>query len=395
MSLIGEYINKKLSVNDLEKELLALIAKYNKIRGTYAFIYASAMTKPQIPDVALKQDDYYIIYDLLKDIDSENVDIYIETPGGSSETVEDIVRFLHNKFKIVSFVISGEAKSAGTIMVLSGDEILMTETASLGPIDAQVMIGRSVVSAYDYMNWTENKRAEAEQNKGLNPFDATIVAQISPGELSGVNNALTYAEVLVTDWLAKYKFKNWNETETRKIKVTKEMRRKKAEEIAKKLTNHGDWKTHGRSIKAVDLKNIGLIINRIESNKELEDTVYRIQTITRLLFGSTTIYKIFATEKEKVFKNATPISSIPQPLSKEMLGEPEVVEFEAKCLQCGETHKFYAKFITDSKIDEELKKKGSINFPKDNKFKCSCGYEMDLTGVRNEIELKMGKKFIL
>ena len=64
--------------------------------------------------------------------------MYIETPGGSGETAEEVVKFLRNNFDTVSFVVSGEAKSAGTIIVLSGDEILMTETGSLGPIDAQM-----------------------------------------------------------------------------------------------------------------------------------------------------------------------------------------------------------------------------------------------------------------
>jgi len=67
-------------------------------------------------------------------------------------------------------------------MVLSGDEILMTETGSLGPIDAQMQIGRSVISAYDYTEWVELKREEAGKTGKLNPFDATMVAQITPGD---------------------------------------------------------------------------------------------------------------------------------------------------------------------------------------------------------------------
>lgn len=43
-------------------------------------------------------------------------------------------------------------------MVLSGDNIYMTETGSLGPIDAQVKIGRSVVSAHDYKAWVDEKK---------------------------------------------------------------------------------------------------------------------------------------------------------------------------------------------------------------------------------------------
>ncbi|MCK4447997.1 MAG: ATP-dependent Clp protease proteolytic subunit, partial [Candidatus Marinimicrobia bacterium] len=158
MGLMNEYINRRLSVPELESELLKLISEYNKLRNTYLFVYAAAIGKP-IPSVQLEQSDFYIIRDLLtgkKDL--QKVDIYLETPGGSGETAEEIVKFFHNSFDTVSFVVSGEAKSAGTIIVLSGDEILMTETGSLGPIDAQMKIGRSVVSAYDYMEWVEEKR---------------------------------------------------------------------------------------------------------------------------------------------------------------------------------------------------------------------------------------------
>ncbi len=78
-------------------------------------------------------------------------------------------------------------------MVLAGDELMMTETGSVGSIDGQVPIGRSLVPAYDYKEWIDTKRAEAHKTRRLNPVDATMVAQISPGELIGAENALNYA----------------------------------------------------------------------------------------------------------------------------------------------------------------------------------------------------------
>src|SRR5690606_14230484 len=142
-------------------------------------IYASAIGKP-IPDIVLTMDDYYVIYDILRNEKAVDLDFYLETPGGSGEAAEEIVRCLRSKCDTVNFVVSGEAKSAGTILVLSGDEIFMTNTGSLGPIDAQVKIGRSFQSAYDYIEWVKEK----QKSKGrLTPFDALIVSQITPGEL--------------------------------------------------------------------------------------------------------------------------------------------------------------------------------------------------------------------
>jgi len=86
-------------------------------------------------------------------------------------------------------------------LALSGDEIFMTETGSLGPIDAQLRIGRTVGSAYDYMEWVHEKKMEAQENGMLNPFDATMVAQISPSELKGVYNSLEFAKDIVKEWI--------------------------------------------------------------------------------------------------------------------------------------------------------------------------------------------------
>jgi hypothetical protein len=335
-------------------------------------------------------DDYYLIFDMLNRKNLNKLDFYIETPGGSGEAAEEIVGFLRNKFQNVSFIVSGEAKSAGTLIVLSGDEIFMTDSGSLGPIDAQVKIGRGVISAYDYIEWVKEKREEAEKIGKLNPFDATMVAQISPGEISGVYHSLHFAKDLVVEWLTKYKFKNWNITETKKVKVNEKKKREQAREIAEQLTDHSKWRSHGRSIKISDLRDIGLKINRIEDDPSLAEIVYRIQTIIRLLYVSTSAYKIFATSEEKILKEAIPINKslkIPK-------GEPVVVEIEPKCPKCGKIYNLYAKFVSDPKIDEDFRKKKRVAFPKDSKLKCKCGFEIDLSGIRNEIEIKTGKKII-
>jgi len=392
---MNEYIKKTKEgwgSIEFESELLRLISEYNKLRDTYLFVYAAAVGKP-IPAVPLEQSDFYVIRDLLASKkDLQKVDMYIETPGGSGETAEEIVRFLRNNFNTVSFVVSGEAKSAGTIIVLSGDEILMTETGSLGPIDAQMKIGRSVISAYDYIEWVEEKRKEAEEKDKLNPFDATMVAQITPGELGSVFHALKFAEELVVEWLINYKFKKWTTTETRKIPVTEVMKRKRAEEIAKELTNHSKWRLHGRSIKISDLEEIGLKITRVDNDPKLAEIVYRIQTVCRLLFESTTSFKIFATQDNKIFRQAV---SVGAPIRVPEKPTGDVVEIEQKCPKCGETYKIYAKLVPNPKIDVDFKNKGFIPFPKDGKIICKCGFEIDLLGIKNQIEIQTGRKIII
>jgi hypothetical protein len=402
MSLMKEYIDRRPSPPELESELLKLISEYNKHRDTYLFVYAAAISKP-IPKVPLDQEDYYAIYDLLapkKDINK--VDIYIETPGGRGETAEEIVKFLRKNFDTVSFVVSGEAKSAGTLIVLSGDNILMTETGSLGPIDAQLRIGRSLVSAYDYIEWVEEKKDEAEKTKALNPFDAAVVAQITPGELKMVHNAYEYAKDLVKEWLVNYKFGKWDFTDTRKIPVTKEMKTQKAKEIADKLADHSKWKLHGRSIKADDLEEMGLKIIRVDEDEKLANIIYRIQTVCRWLFDSTNAFKICATEDTKIFKQAALIGQPPAIIPKgaagplkQVKGDPVATDFETICPKCGARHAIFAMFVKDKKLTADYKNKGYKPFPKDGKIRCTCDFEIDLLGVKNQIELGTGKPIIL
>lgn len=391
MGLFNEYINKRLGPLDLQEELKRLINEYNKYRSTYLLIYYSALEKP-IPDTQLMMSDYYVIHDFLNGRSLDKVDIFLQTPGGSGETAEEIVRILRKKANHVSFVIAGEAKSAGTILALSGNEILMTETGSLGPIDAQVRLGRSVISAFDYVEWVDEKRKEAGENGTLNPFDATIIAQITPGELSGVLHSLKFAEDLVVEWLPKYKFADWGKTEERQILVTPEMKEERAKEVVKQLINHARWRSHGRSIKIEDLEPL-LKIQKIDADPKLADVVYRIHVVLRLLCDTTSIFKVFMTADSKIFRQATQATS-PLPASIPAK-EINVVNFDQTCPRCGTIHKIYAKTKPDTQLDEQAKKDGYKPFPKDGKIMCTCKQEIDILGLKNQIEAQMGLKLII
>lgn len=60
--------------------------------------------------------------------------------------------------------------------------------------------------------------------------------------------------------------------------------------------------------------------------------------------------------------------------------------------ECGKNHNIYAKFDNDENLDKEMLKRGFAPFPKDAKIKCSCGFEIDLLGVKNDVETKSRKK---
>lgn len=387
-----EYINKDR--DQLKAELVELINKYNKLRDTYLLIYAAPVEK-DVPGIELNESDYYTMFDLLSNVTTaKKLDVYIETPGGRGETVDEIVKLLRGKFDEVYFVVSGEAKSAGTIFALSGNDIFMTETGSLGPIDAQVRVGRTVQSASDYIEWVKKKKRDLNTPGGyLDDFDGQMTAQITPGELKDICNILKFAEDLVVEWLPKYKFKDWNVTETRHLAVTPQRKKDRALEIANALVDHSRWRFHGRSIKRKDLEDIGLKIKKVEDDPEFADLVFRIQTVCRLMFETTFAYKIIASKDDAFIKTAVPMENY-EPFSIYEVPVTDAALLQPRCYKCGNTFKLYAKLAPNPDIDGYFAGKKISSFPKNNKIKCDCGSEIDLSWFRTKIETETGLKII-
>ncbi|MFN8333876.1 MAG: ATP-dependent Clp protease proteolytic subunit [Cyclobacteriaceae bacterium] len=398
-SILNEYISRRLGLIDLQDELQRLIKLYNKHTGRYMFIYAADINKGRTRgiDVSMVQDDFYNIQDILRESTQKKIDFYIETPGGSGEAAEEIAKFLRKKFEEVNFVIAGEAKSAGTILVLSGNNIYMTDTGSLGPIDAQVRIGRSVVSAHDYKEWVDSKRQEAAKNGSLNPFDAVMVAQISPGELYGVINSLEFAKDLVKCWLEEHKFKNWTVTRKSKTPVTAQMRKERANKVADMFCDHTAWRTHGRSLKIDDLKE-DLFIERIDDNPKLADIVYRVKTVIRLILDGSSVYKMFFVDDLKISKTFTvnpggnlPISNLPPVQGQQKA--VDAVELDIQCPKCGTRHKVHGYMDIDSLQIKAAKLPTNANIKDNDILVCNnCNFALDLKPIKNQVESQTRRK---
>lgn len=277
----------------------------------------------------------------------------------------------------------------------------MCDTGSLGPIDAQVRIGRYTASAYDYKKWVDEKIEEANTNGRLNAFDSTMIAQISPGEIKGVVNSLEFAKDLVAGWLDQYKFKNWTIKQTSQTVVTPEIRKARAKEVAEKLCNHEEWRTHGRSLKMEDLKDI-LLIKDIDKDQRLSEIVHRIKTVIRMLFDSTTTFKLFSWDGEIISRNATIANpnipaAIPVPIQQN--SKPiDRIEIEVECPKCKKLHKVIAYAGLTS---EELKRKGlpvTQNITDNEILICdnmNCNFGIDLKPIKANIEIQAKKKIIL
>lgn len=203
--------------------------------------------------------------------------VVLTTGGGYIEVAQRIADTFRKHYQHVEFIIPNYAYSAGTVLVMCGDVIWMDYYSRLGPIDPQIenKSGR-MVPALGYLHQYERLIAKAQNNEITSAEVELLISGFDQAELYKYEQAKEQSMTLLKDWLAKYKFKDWNETKTRKIAVTPEMRKKRAEEIANELNKTEKWHSHGHGISMdVLIKELNLWIDNYGANQALNEKVKR------------------------------------------------------------------------------------------------------------------------
>ncbi|MDR2580133.1 MAG: hypothetical protein LBC85_03965 [Fibromonadaceae bacterium] len=203
----------------------------------------------------IEQNFLRVVEQLSEDKDKKNVlYIILTTPGGSAIAVEKYVNIVRHHYKEVNFIVPSYAYSAGTIFCMSGDKIFMDYYSVLGPIDPQIVTkDGKMVSALGYLDKVNELIQKSLDNK-LSQAEFIILKEFDLAELRAYEQAKELTIDQLKKWLVQYKFKNWNKRKNNET-VTKEEKNKRAEEIAKKLSNSNIWKSHGRPININILEN--------------------------------------------------------------------------------------------------------------------------------------------
>jgi hypothetical protein len=94
-----------------------------------------------------------------KDKKKKNAILYIATLGGDPDSAFRVIRGLKRHYSHVSLAVPGICKSAGTLLALGADEVILGPTGELGPLDVQVLKPDEVVA----------------RNSGLDLFQALAI----------------------------------------------------------------------------------------------------------------------------------------------------------------------------------------------------------------------------
>ncbi len=208
----------------------------------------------------------------------KSVFVMLETSGGSIETAERIGDLLHYHYPAgVNFIIPNFAMSAGTVLVMCGDRILMDYYSVLGPIDPQVQSGGGRgrwIPALGYLDKFEELVQKSNDGTLSAAELAFMVEKFDPAELDYFEKARDLSIDLLKKWLVAYKFKNWTVTRTNGKAVTGKMKTDRAAQIARKLNETKRWKTHSRGISMDVLVNdVNLIVEDFGADSNLNEAI--------------------------------------------------------------------------------------------------------------------------
>lgn len=254
--------------------------------------------------------------DVLKGKTFEELDVVLQTGGGDIDSAYQIVKLIRRRSEKVNMIVPFYAKSAGTLICLGADEILLTELTELGPLDAQVREVQDGDSP-DYRSALNGFKAlEQIQQHALATLDTTAYLIIARSGGMKLAEAISLANGFIGQTSGKLYEKldpKQIGSYARALEIGERYgisilhnlmgwTERKAKETVKKLV--WDYPSHGFIIDKEELNSLGLTTKEIVVEVEIEGgkKVDAIDKLRHALLGTS----------ETVIDLHEPIKSAPE-----------------------------------------------------------------------------------
>ena len=252
------------------RELTGLLAERH---GCNVIYYASGfLQKPQIPGLftSINMEDINGFMAGVHGLDfRKKLLLILHTPGGLAEGAQTIVAYLRSKFSAIDVVVPTYAMSAGTMIALGCDQIIMGRQSQLGPTDPQLIVGDRPFSAHSIVEQFQEARNDISGNPVLAHAWAPVLRSFGPALLQEAQRSIQYGQTLVRDWLCQYMFSELDDAEAVSGRVAKHFGG----------NQHG---SHGRRIDRDEARRHRLEVVDLEDDQNLQEavlTLYHVSTI--------------------------------------------------------------------------------------------------------------------
>jgi len=245
--------------------------------GRNVVFYSSAfLQKPQVPSVfqSVSLEDVNGFMSCLMGMDfKKGLFLLLHTPGGQAEAAETIVDYLWSKFADIEVAIPTYAMSAGTMIALASNSIVMGRQSQLGPTDPQIIMGNRAFSAHSIEQQFEEAKNEIAKNPATANAWYPVLQPFGPALLQEARKAMAYGNSLVEKWLAARMF----------------AAKPDAANVAKSAAEFfggKDHGSHGRRISRDEASAHGIVTKNLEDDQELQSAVLTLYHLVTLAFES-------------------------------------------------------------------------------------------------------------
>jgi hypothetical protein len=247
----------------------AVIKLIQNLTGRVLICYVSGK------HASIDRDDAIGFVDLIHNIQPDcNLDLMLHTGGGDIDAAEKIISIVRAKVGTGSLrvVIPDYAKSAGTLIALGADTIVMSDTSELGPIDPQITLSDASGNRIStpVLSYIEAFRIHSTA-LAANPND--IVAQVMLGKFDPARLVLFKAAVERATRFAENQLKhgmfrdhgNWSAAASQLLDPTR-------------------WQSHGQMISWSDAvhESIGLTVEYLKPESKTWQQFWELYTLQRL-----------------------------------------------------------------------------------------------------------------
>ena len=253
--------------------------------GKNVLLYGSAfLQKQDVPAsfVSITHEDLNGLMAVVKGMQFDSgLTLILHTPGGVTNATESLVDYLRAKFPAIEVIVPTYAMSAGTMISMAADRIVMGHHSQLGPIDPQIptVAGRSY-SAQTIVDQFDAAKLDIASDPVFAHAWAPVLASLGPALLKESANALAYSEKMVANWLEHYMLAGDPDAA------------KRAAEIAKYFADNSHHKSHGRRIGRDEAAAQGLVVEELEANQPLQEAVLTVYHLMTIMFEQTAATKM-------------------------------------------------------------------------------------------------------
>jgi ATP-dependent protease ClpP protease subunit len=254
--------------------------------------YSGWLQKPGMEGTEVNDNDKNGFMTVIHKMDrSKGLDLILHTPGGEVAATESLIDYLRSMFDDdIRAIVPQLAMSGGTMIACACKEIIMGKHSSLGPVDPQFRgtPAHGIKEEFDRA-YHEIQRSDGTVNQGKIAVWQPIIAKYPPAFVGECEKAIEWSVEIVTECLKTGMFRDDPDADG------------KIQRIINEIGDHALTKSHSRHLSVKKCKDLGLKVQDLENDQELQEKVLTVHHACIHTLSSTGAFKIIENQDGVAF----------------------------------------------------------------------------------------------